>query len=50
MDSPFLAGFAVLAVVAGIGFAIERWRDWAKGMAALAFIALALKSLWTWLQ
>lgn len=41
MENPFLAGFLILAAVAGVGYSAER-SSWAKPAAVLATLALIL--------
>lgn len=45
MDHPFLVGFIVLAVVAVIGYGVERFRSWAAPLAALSALALIADAL-----
>lgn len=40
MDSPFLVGFVILAVVAAVGYGVERMHHLAKPAAMLATLAL----------
>lgn len=45
MDNAVLVGFAVLAVAAGIGYGIEKFRTWGKVAAVLATMALIVEML-----